>query len=166
MKKTAIFYGSLTGTTKDIAHKIGNLLGIEDKDIYDVAQTAPSVVADYDNLILGSSTWGDGELEEDWYDFIAGLEVLDLKGKKIALFGCGDETMGSTFCAAVGELYNRLQKTGAEFTGDYDIAGYDVSETPAMIGGKIVGLLIDEVNHPELTPRRLAGWTAELNGKL
>ena len=95
--KTGIFYGSATGTTAQIAEKIGKLLNVDSADIHDVANTAPSEVGKYDVLIMGSSTWGDGELEDDWYDFIAGVEALDLKGKKVALFGCGDESMTDTF---------------------------------------------------------------------
>ena len=78
--KTGIFYGSATGTTAQIAEKIGKLLNVDSADIHDVANTAPSEVGKYDVLIMGSSTWGDGELEDDWYDFIAGVEALDLKG--------------------------------------------------------------------------------------
>ena len=90
MKPTAIFYGSTTGQTRDAAFKIADKLGIAPADVYDVAKTAPSETGNYTNLILGSSTWGDGDLEDNWYDFIDGLEALDLKGKTIALFGCGD----------------------------------------------------------------------------
>lgn len=85
MKKIGIFYGSATGTTEKIAKRIGQLLGVADEDIHNVADTAPSKVADYSLLVLGSSTWGSGELEDDWYDFIAGLEELDLRNKEIGL---------------------------------------------------------------------------------
>lgn len=158
MKDIGIFYGSLTGTTKDMAYRIGRQLGVPEEDINNVADCAPSRVGEYRNLILGSSTWNDGQLEKDWTDFLKGLETLDLRDKKIALFGCGDETMKDTFCAAVGEMFTRLQKTGAEFIGDYDLTGYEITETPARIDGNIVGLLLDEVNHPEATSLRIAGW--------
>lgn len=162
MSKTGIFYGSLTGTTKKIAEKLGAILGVKPEDINNVADTSPSKVGNYDNLVLGTSTWGKGALEKDWLNFIAGVEELDLKGKTISLFGCGDETMEGTFCAGVGELYKRLQKTDAEFIGDYDTIGYEVGESPALIDGKAVGLLLDEVNHPEATPLRLAGWVNQI----
>ena len=71
--KTGIFYGSATGTTADIARRIGRLLDVADKDIHDVCETAPDKLADYDTLVIGSSTWGDGALEDDWYDFVAGM---------------------------------------------------------------------------------------------
>lgn len=164
MKKTGIFYGSSTGTTKDVARRIGKILGIADADIHNVADSAPDSVADYDVLIMGTSTWGSGDLQSDWYDFLAGLQSLDLRGKKIALFGCGDETMSNTFCDGVGELYDRLMSTGAEFIGAYDTDGYHFDGSTAVKddkGGKAVGLLLDEVNHPEMTDFRLRSWIGE-----
>lgn len=162
MKKTGIFYGSTTGNTKSVAEKIAKDLDIPATDVIDVAKAAPSDVAPYEVLLLGSSTWGSGELQDDWYDFIAGLEVLDLKGKKIGIFGCGDETMADTFCNAIGIIYDRLQKTGAEFIGSFNTDGYEYSETEADVDGTIVGLLIDEVNHPDLTDSRVKAWCEEI----
>ena len=159
MKKTGIFYGSTTGTTKEVALKIGKLLDIDEKDIHNVADSKPSDVGAYDLLIFGSSTWGKGQLQKDWYDFIDALEVLYLKGKKVAIFGCGDETMDDTFCAAVGEIYRRLIPTECEFIAPYDGVGYEYKHTPAEVDGVIRGLILDEVNHPEATALRLRGWT-------
>lgn len=161
MKKIGIFYGSMTGTTQQVAERIAKLLGVAEADVHDVGKTAPSAVSDYDILVLGTSTWGSGELEDDWFDFAAGLESLDLKDKEIALFGCGDETMTDTFCSAVGELHDRLVPTGAKFIAPYDTIGYTFEESKAKPDGALeaYGLLLDEVNHPELTAPRLAGWT-------
>ncbi len=91
MKKIGIFYGSSTGITSEVAEDIAKFMGVGSNDVHDVAKSAPSDVAGYDVLILGSSTWGAGNLQDDWYDFLDGLEVLDLEGKVVALFGCGDE---------------------------------------------------------------------------
>ncbi len=164
MKRIGVFYGSATGTTDKVAEKIADSLGVDKTNVYDVANTAPSAVADFDLLVLGTSTWGDGDLEDDWYDFLAGLEELDLRGKRIALFGCGDETMDDSFCSGVGELHERLMKTGADFIAPYDTIGYTFNHSKAKPDDALeaVGLLIDEVNHPELTPARLAGWTARI----
>lgn len=160
MKKIGIFYGSATGTTEEVAKRIGELLGVDAKDIHNVSSTAPSAVGDYDILVLGSSTWGSGELEDDWYDFLDGMKALDLKGKKIALFGCGDETMADTFCNAVGELHNQLVETGAEFIAPYDTIGYTFEESKAKPENALeaYGLLLDQVNHPDLTEKRIEGW--------
>lgn len=163
MKKTGIYYGSSTGTTEEIAGRIAKILGVSAEDIHNVANSAPDSVAEYQVLVMGTSTWGAGDLQPDWYDFVAGVQALDLRGKKIALFGCGDETMSDTFCSGVGELHDRLVATGADFIGEYDTDGYTFEKSAAVRddNGKAVGLLLDEVNHPEMTDFRLRSWIGE-----
>lgn len=160
MKKYGIFYGSLTGTTADVAGRIARELGVDNTDVHDVKDTAPSKLGDYEELILGTSTWGDGEIENDWYDFLDGAQALDLKGKRMAVFGCGDESMSHTFCNGVGELYTRMLPTGVTPVGAFNVDGYDFEKSDAYIDGKYVGLLLDEVNHPDLTDARIKAWVA------
>lgn len=117
-------------------------------------------------LVLGSSTWGNGEVQSDWYDFLDGAQSLDLSDKKIALFGCGDESMTDTFCSAIGTLYNRLKGTGAQFIGAFDADGFHFDHSDAMIDGKIVGLMLDDVNHADLTDSRIARWTEQLKTEI
>lgn len=42
-------------------------------------------------MIVGASTWFDGELPTYWDELVPELESLDLKGKKVAIFGLGDQ---------------------------------------------------------------------------
>lgn len=162
MKKIGVFYGSQTGTTADVAKRIAAELEVADADIHDVAKTSPVKLGDYDLVVLGSSTWGAGDLEDDWYDFIAGAKVLALNGKQIAVFGCGDETMSDTFCDAVGEIYDTMKDTGAEMIGHFNAEGYDYSSSKAERDGEMVGLVLDEVNHSDLTDARIKAWAEEI----
>ena len=140
--KTGIFYGSTTGTTADVASRIAKALNVAESDVHDVASVRPSAIADYDFVIFGSSTWGDGDLQEDWGDFIDALQSMSLAGKKVAIFGCGDETMSNTFCNAVGKIYDAVKETGAV----------------KVEGAGAVGLLLDEANHADATDKRIADW--------
>lgn len=162
MKKFGIFYGSTTGVTARVANLIASRLGIAPEDVHNVAKTAPSAVGEYENLILGTSTWGAGEGQDDWLDFLDGLDMIDLRGKRIALFGCGDETMADTFCSGVGEIYKRLKNTGAYFIGSYPADVYTFNHSEAIVDGQPVGLLLDEVNHADLTDGRIDGWLLTL----
>lgn len=118
MKKTGVFYGSTTGTTESVAAQIAEKLGIAPADVHDVSKMTADMVNDYEALILGTSTWGDGELQDDWYDGIKVLKDMDLKGKTVALFGCGDsESYGDTFCDGMGVLYEDLKDSGCRFVG-------------------------------------------------
>lgn len=162
MKKTGIFYASATGTTASVARRIGAALSVADADIHDVADTAPDRLGDYEKIIIGSSTYGSGDLEDDMSDFIDGAAALDLEGREIAIFGCGDETMSETFCNAVGTLYRRLKDTGARMIGEFPADVYSFADTTARDGATMRGLLIDDVNHPDLTDARIAAWTKEI----
>ena len=87
MKSTVVVYGSSTGTCQSIAEQIASKLGVE---ALEVTNLTADVVAANENLLLGTSTWGSGELQDDWYDGLDVLKGADLSGKTVALFGCGD----------------------------------------------------------------------------
>ena len=109
---TGIFFGSTMGTTEAVAADIAKQLGVADADVHNVADTPAGEVQKYDLLVLGSSTWGAGELQDDWYGFLDQLKAQDLSGKKVALFGCGDSgSYPDTFCDAVGLIYDGLQQS-------------------------------------------------------
>ena len=163
MGKTAIIYGSTTGTTEDIAGRIASKLNIAQGDIYEISKVTADTVAGYDTLLLGSSTWGSGDLQDDWYDGIETLKGADLAGKKIALFGCGDSSSYSdTFCSARGTIYNDLKDSGATFVGSVDPSDYTFDGSDAVVDGQFVGLPIDEVNESDKTDERISNWVASL----
>lgn len=167
MKKIAIIYGSSTGTTESIAKMIASKLNIASSDIYDVSKITPETPSNYDILILGSSTWGDGEFQDDWYDGIEKLKKADLNNKLVALFGCGDSyTYSGTFCDAMGLIYEELQGKGCQFIGGLSTEGYAHDASKAEVDGCFVGLALDESNQPDQTPSRIDSWLASFQDKL
>ena len=90
MKEVALFYGTYTGITGEIAQKIVNELGADKVDIFNISQSGEKM-NDYNKLIIGTSTWSIGELQEDWNDFMPNLQKMDFTGKTVALFGTGDQ---------------------------------------------------------------------------
>ena len=164
MKKTIVVYGSSTGTCEAIAEKIAQKLGCE---VIDVQNLTADVVNDNQNLILGTSTWGAGELQDDWYDGLKVLQGADLSGKTIALFGCGDcSTYSDTFVGGIGELYNGIKASGAHFVGAVDTDGYTFDDSEAVVDGKFVGLPLDDVNEDDKTDVRIDAWIAEISPNL
>ena len=164
MKKTGIFYGSSTGTCEDLANQIADKMGVASSDVYSADKLSADLVKEYDLLILGTSTWGDGELQDDWYDGIKVLKSADLSFKSIALFGCGDsESYCDTFCDGMGILYEDLKDSGCSFIGNkVGTDGYSFSSSLAVVNGAFVGLALDEVNESDKTAERIDNWTAEL----
>ena len=88
---TGIFFGSTTGTTESVAARIAERLGVAQADVHNVAAASVEDVKKYDLLLLGSSTWGSGELQDDWPGFLDKLGKEDLSGRRVALFGCGGD---------------------------------------------------------------------------
>ena len=158
MKKIGIFYGSTTGTTLEVAQEIARQLDVKAEDVHDVALAAPSAVADYDVLVIRASTWGAGDLQDDMATFLDGLQSLDLEGKEVAIFGCGDDSMSDTFCNSVGEIYHRLHDTKAMFIAPFNNDGYNYQHSDSDVHGMIVGLCIDNVNHADETEARVKAW--------
>ena len=159
MNKIGIFYGSSGGNTQSVAKTVAKKLGVGDNDIYDVGKAKASDLSGYDVLLFGSSTWGLGDLQDDWEDFIREVANADLSGKKIALFGCGDSSSyPDTFCDAIGKIYQAV-KDKATVIGFTDTAGYSFDASEAVVNSQFVGLALDEDNESNLTPQRIDNWT-------
>ena len=121
-----------------------------------------------DLLILGIPTWGIGEIQDDWAVFLPGLKDLDLTGKKVAIFGLGDqESYPDTFSDALGTLYDSLSETGCEIIGSWSTLGYEFMDSSALRDGMFAGLVLDEENQPQLTDLRIKDWLETIipNGK-
>lgn len=166
MNKTGVFYGSSGGNTKSVAQKIADRLGVGTGNIHDVAKAKANDLAGYDTLLFGSSTWGLGDLQDDWEDFIREVDKADLTGKKVALFGCGDSSSYSdTFCDAMGKIY-RAVKDKATVIGFTETAGYSFDSSEAVIDNRFVGLAVDEDNESRLTGERINQWVSQLKNEL
>lgn len=156
MKKTVVIYGSSTGTCQSIAENIASKLGVE---AVDVANLNADVIAENDNLLLGTSTWGSGELQDDWFDGLNTLKEAGLSGKTVAVFGCGDaESYSDTFCGAMAEVYNTAKDAGATLVGEVSTDGYTFDDSEAVVDGKFVGLALDDVNEDDKTEGRIDAW--------
>lgn len=164
MGKTIVVYGSSTGTCEAIAGKIAEKLGVEAINVSDLTA---DVIAENDNLLIGTSTWGAGELQDDWYDGVDTLKGAELSGKVVAVFGCGDSASYSdTFCGAMKELYDAAKAGGATVVGEVDIDGYTFDDSDAVVDNKFVGLALDDINEDDKTDGRIDAWLEQINGSL
>lgn len=156
--KTGIFYGSTTGTTEMVAEKVGALLGA---DVMPAAEI--DKVENYDFVIFATSTWGMGDLQDDWFGALEALAGKNLSGKKVALIGVGDQvSFGDTFVDGMGTIYEEIKDKGITLVGKTSADGYDFSSSKAVIDGEFAGLVIDENNQSELTEERIAAWVEKV----
>jgi flavodoxin I len=122
MKEAIVVYGSSMGNTEKLAEKVaeGLEIGGATVTVKDVVNADVGDLIDYDLIVLGCSTWGLGDLQDDFVDFYDALAALpSLEGKRAAVFGPGDSEMyPDTFCEAVDRIENRLRELGAELVVD------------------------------------------------
>ena len=127
MSKIGIFFGTDTGSTRLVAKKIYSLLG---EDVADkpknINKTRPAELLQYDALILGTPSYGVGELpglatgcmEANWAEFIPYLDDADLSGKRVALFGLGNqERYADRFASSMIHLYRIFYGYDADIVG-------------------------------------------------
>jgi flavodoxin I len=175
MKKIGILFGTDTGRTRRIAKLIGQKLG----DTADAPLNINKISVDdflaYDALILGTPTYGDGELpglsvglqNESWEEFLPKLAGADMKGKIVALFGLGEQDKyGDFFCDALILLHDAVTACGATVVGGWPLDGYSFKASQAVIDGRFVGLPLDQILQPALTEARLDTWLTQIRPAL
>ena len=166
MKKIAIVYGSTTNNTKSVAEMIAEKLARNEVKLMDVANLKTGDLDAYPNLILGTSTWGLGDLQDDWEDYLSALKSLDLTGKVVALFGLGDGcSYPDTFVDGMGALYD-VVKGRAEIIGRVSTKGYVYDGSGAIEADEFVGLVLDEDNESNLTDGRVNAWLTAIEPSL
>ncbi|BDS13166.1 flavodoxin [Aureispira anguillae] len=164
MNKIGLFWGSDTGMTEEIVTVLIDLIGKDLVDSVNVFNTSIEQIESYEHLILGLSTWYDGELQSDWDEFFEQFEKIDFSNKTVALFGLGDqEGYAEYFVDGIGIIGDVVQQNGGKIVGKWSTKGYDFEASKAIDQeGLFLGLAIDEDNQPEQTDERLEQWVHQL----
>ncbi|GAB4061406.1 flavodoxin [Uliginosibacterium sediminicola] len=170
MNQIGIFFGTETGTTRLVAKKLQQKLGdaIAAKPI-NVNRITPAQLLQYDALILGTPSYGVGQipgrgagcLEANWAEFLESFGTPDLSGKRIALFGLGaQERYSERFASSLVQLHKIFKSLGAEMIGDWSTEGYVFEHSASVIDGRFVGLVIDQRTQSMHTEARIDAWLA------
>lgn len=163
MKKTAIIYSFNTKKTAKVAEQIQATFNDDAVEMVNAEDITSSVFGSYEQMILGVPTWFDGELPNYWDEFVPELEDMDLKGKRIALYGLGDQKgYPENFQDAVGILAEILENQGAEIVGLTSIKGYTFESSRAVRGDHFLGLAIDYENQGSKNKTRIPAWVEVL----
>ena len=134
MDMVHVIYGSTTGMTEAVANKIAEAL---DATVVNV-NAADAAAFDAELLVLGTSTWGVGDLQDDW---AAKLDEVkgNFAGKKVAVFGLGDSVgFADSFCVAAETIANAAKDAGATLVGEI--------------------LKLDDTNEADRTDGKIAAW--------
>ena len=163
MKKIAVVYSYNSTKSAKIASKIVDCMSGFDVQSLNIESCQVEEFLLFDNLILSVPTWFDGELPNYWDEILPGLENLSFEGKKIALYGLGDQkNYPENFCDAVGILSNFFQERGATIIGFTSPEGYNFESSKALKENVLMGLLLDQENQSKLTEMRVQNWAQQL----
>ena len=161
-----IWYSTSTGNTETVATYISEAAG--GLALNDIGDASDDEINGSDGLIIGAPTWHTGADEQrsgtSWDDWLYDtLPNLDMDGKKVAIFGVGDQqSYGDNYCDAAGELYDLFTAKGAKVFGLTSQEGYDHVESKAVYDGKFCGLMCDEDNQYDMSEDRSKAWVAQL----
>ena len=166
MAKVGLFYGSSTGNTEYVAYEMhkefeNRMPGLV--EIANIGSTEPEQFLKYDYLILGIPTWTTGQLQDDWEFFLPKLAGHDMTGKKVAIFGLGDQNgYGYNFLDAVGILADELMLHGAQLWGLWPVGDYEFAESLAQVEDQFLGLGVDQDGQADKTPPRITNWVQQV----
>lgn len=169
MAKVGIFFGSSSGVTRGAAELLAD--EFKGAELIDMEEDFDGIeqFEDFDVLLIGSSTWGQGDPQRDWVDPLYELdnERPDMDGKKVAFFGAGDQkTHGEHFLSALGKMHDLFTSLGASAYGFTSTSGYEYEFSLAEREGKFCGLGIDDVNQEDLTEDRVKEWASQLKSEM
>jgi len=175
MSRLGIFFGTETGRTrllaKQIARQLSREYAIEADKPANIGRTSVADFLAFDAYILGLPTLGQGELpglntgldQPSWADFMPRLRPGSMAGKRVAIFGLGDqEKYPDHFVDGIGLLYDELTDLGAEVIGRWPTAGYTFTGSVAVDGDEFLGLAIDQHAQAALTDARVAMWLSRV----
>merc|ERR1719373_58937 len=162
-----LFYATQTGNTETAAGKIAEAAGLEAEDIGDFGAED---LAGFDGLIVGCPTWNTDADEyrsgTAWDDLLDEIKGIDLAGKPVAVFGCGDsQGYGDNFCDGIEELHETFAAAGAKMVGYVDAGPYQHQSSKSVRGDKFLGLPLDEDNENDMTEERVESWVSQIKGE-
>lgn len=167
MAKIGLFFDTDTGNTRKVAKMINKLFDEGDIDLKNVTKLEAADFDNYTAFIIGTPTLGEGELPDNWKEFLPQLDGVDLTGKTVAMYGLGDqEEYGHEFVDGMGILYEKLKEIGASFIGNWPTEGYEYSYSAAEYDGEFIGLVIDQDNQSDQTQERVQTWVEQIKPAL
>lgn len=162
----AIVYGSSTLNTQFAAERVLAAFGSDDVALHNVTEISVDLLRRYTGFVFVTSTWGAGDLQDDWEVFFPSLDAFDFSGRTVALVGLGDqENYPDQFCDSIRLLYDKVIERGGRIVGGTATEGYTFKVSRSIVDGRFVGLVIDEDNQADKTDERIRKWVKSIRGE-
>ena len=128
----SILYGSETGNAQGLAEQAGDYLKSNSRyevSVKDLGDVSVGDLKSLDNILLITSTWGDGEAPSNAGKILEDLQNSseDLSSTSFAVFAIGSSSFPQ-FCQAGIDFDALLEKLGSKRLADLEMADDDYSE--------------------------------------
>jgi flavodoxin short chain len=115
MLQVTIVYASLTGNTEEIVEYVADLL--EEREVVvtlvDCEEYEGTEFIHADICIVGTYTYGEGELPEEIIPVYESIAELDLTGKIFGVCGSGDTLYEEFYCQSIDDFEKVFEQSGA-----------------------------------------------------
>ncbi|UOQ45817.1 flavodoxin [Halobacillus salinarum] len=122
MTDIIMLFASMSGNTEEMAEIIKQEAAEQGAAVtayhIDFDEISMEELQNYDAILLGTYTWGDGDLPYEMEDLYDDLQEVDLTGKITALFGSCD-SMYPDYGGAIHKFGDRFIECGANVVLDY-----------------------------------------------
>ncbi|MGG1678099.1 flavodoxin domain-containing protein [Neobacillus sp. NRS-1170] len=107
--KIAIVYTSKTGNTEELVFLMREIFQMKKVELllYRLEQFPLLDLIKFDGIVVGTYTWGSGEIPPELMDLYHAFEALDVKRVVTGIVGTGDSGYPN-FCGAVDRFKNML----------------------------------------------------------
>ena len=166
--KVGLFFGSDTGNTEEIAKQLADLWKISELELVEAYNMTAEDYDRFDIMIIGLSTWYDGELQSDFDAFYEEFKTIDFSGKVIAMFGLGDQTgYAEYFVDGLGILGEVILQNGGNIIGMWSTEGYEFDESKGLYNDDLFyGLALDFENQLDMNQPRLEAWIQQIEKEI
>ena len=158
-----VLFGTETGNSKDLAAAMGDAAkahGVEPR-VVDMADYKPRALKEEQDLLVITSTHGEGDPPEtalDFFEFLEGRKAPKLPDLRFAVLALGDSTY-EHYCLAGRRVDERLASLGAQRLADPVECDVDYEDAAAAWIASVVDGLAPSENAPPAAPAARNGAT-------
>lgn len=168
MKKVALIYSPKGGSVEKVSKIIYGKFMPDQIVRMAASEVDKQVLIDSDFWLVGGSTagshvWEDADDDNMWHAFFSLLDSIDMKSKKVAFFGLGDQILyPHHYVDGLGTFQEEFSARNANIVGKWPDKGYEYSDSEGIDGDMFFGLALDEDNQTNLTESRIDKWLKEI----
>lgn len=167
MNKIGLFYAPKGGSVNAMAALLTEELGSKNVDMMCITEVDADKILEYDKVIFGNSAIHSGstlaDSDKNWKEFLTQLKKINLKGKKVAVFGLGNHlSYPSHFVDSIGDLVDFLSELDATICGKVKPDDYTFEASRALRDDMFVGLPLDVDTELDKSEGRIESWVEQL----